>query len=132
MRVVPAGRGLWEGLRPHAQPTVATFAQLSQLRALCPLQESLRAWPSALQAKYDFVEEMLKWSGARQPQKILDVGCGIGGTSRYLADKFRDASVTGALAQRGAACRACAAAAAIGAALGGQGALLSRPGRAVW
>ncbi|PNH02628.1 putative tocopherol O-methyltransferase, chloroplastic [Tetrabaena socialis] len=47
------------------------------------------------QAKFDFVDEMLGFSGAKAPQKILDVGCGFGGTSRHLAKKFRDASVTG-------------------------------------
>jgi hypothetical protein len=51
-----------------------------------------------IQAKYDFVEEMLKWSGAQAngtPATILDVGCGIGGTSRYLAAKFPTAAVKG-------------------------------------
>ena len=38
---------------------------------------------------------MLKWSGAKQPKKILDVGCGIGGTSRRLAAAFPDAEVIG-------------------------------------
>ncbi|GIL75531.1 hypothetical protein Vretifemale_5307, partial [Volvox reticuliferus] len=47
------------------------------------------------QAKYDFVDEMLKFSGAQNPKKILDVGCGFGGTSRHLAKKFKNASVTG-------------------------------------
>ena len=48
-----------------------------------------------IQAKYDFIDEMLKWSGAKQPKKILDVGCGIGGTSRRLAAAFPDAEVIG-------------------------------------
>ena len=47
------------------------------------------------QAKLDFVDEMLAWSGARQPQRILDVGCGIGGTSRHLAATFPNAAVQG-------------------------------------
>jgi MPBQ/MSBQ methyltransferase len=49
-------------------------------------------------AKHDFVEQMLQWSGAKAgsgPAKILDVGCGIGGTSRILAASFPDAKVTG-------------------------------------
>ena len=47
------------------------------------------------QAKLDFVEEMLKWSGARAPTKVLDVGCGIGGTTRILAKTFRTGQVQG-------------------------------------
>ena len=47
------------------------------------------------QAKFDFVDEMLRWSGASSPSRILDVGCGIGGTSRHLAAKFPSAQVQG-------------------------------------
>ncbi|KAK9841769.1 hypothetical protein WJX81_001783 [Elliptochloris bilobata] len=46
-------------------------------------------------AKIDFVDEMLRWSGAQEPARILDVGCGIGGTSRHLAAKFLQAHVQG-------------------------------------
>ncbi|KAK9806354.1 hypothetical protein WJX72_011230 [[Myrmecia] bisecta] len=47
------------------------------------------------QAKLDFVDEMLAWSGAQSPKTILDVGCGIGGTSRRLAKLFPEAQVKG-------------------------------------
>lgn len=48
-----------------------------------------------IQAKYDFVDDMLAFSGAKAPKRILDVGCGIGGTSRHLAAKFPEAEVVG-------------------------------------
>ena len=46
-------------------------------------------------AKLEFVDEMLRFSAAKAPKRILDVGCGIGGSSRHLAAKFPDAEVVG-------------------------------------
>lgn len=53
-----------------------------------------------VQAKYDFIDEMMKLGGIDPAEdaeaKVLDVGCGFGGTSRYLAKKLGPkASVTG-------------------------------------
>jgi MPBQ/MSBQ methyltransferase len=48
-----------------------------------------------IEAKYTFIDKMLEWSGAVSPERVIDVGCGIGGTSRYLAKRFPDARVTG-------------------------------------
>ena len=58
-----------------------------------PTKAFLPAKKDFIQAKYDFIDEMLKFSGfdvtkapslqqQQRPVKILDVGCGIGGTSR--------------------------------------------------
>lgn len=46
------------------------------------------------QAQIDLIEELLKWGGVHQASQILDVGCGIGGSSLYLAEKF-NAHATG-------------------------------------
>ncbi len=51
------------------------------------------------QAQIDLIEELLRWAQITQPdhgspERILDIGCGIGGSSLYLAEKF-NANVTG-------------------------------------
>lgn len=46
------------------------------------------------QAQIDLIEELLKWAGVHKAENILDVGCGIGGSSLYLAEKFH-AKATG-------------------------------------
>jgi len=46
------------------------------------------------QAQIDLIVKLLQWAGVQSAQNILDVGCGIGGSSLYLAQKF-DATVTG-------------------------------------
>ena len=43
------------------------------------------------QAQIDLIEELLFWAGVNKdnpPQNIIDVGCGIGGSTLYLAKKF--------------------------------------------
>ncbi len=47
-----------------------------------------RAQKDRRQAQIDLIEELLKWSNVTQATNLLDVGCGIGGSSLYLAEKF--------------------------------------------
>ncbi|MGC1394087.1 MAG: methyltransferase domain-containing protein [Coleofasciculaceae cyanobacterium] len=45
------------------------------------------------QAQIDLIEELLIWAGIGQASNILDVGCGIGGSSLYLAEKFNASAI---------------------------------------
>lgn len=55
-----------------------------------------------IQAKHDFVLEMAKFAELdHTPGAILDVGCGIGGTSRLLAQCYPMATVTGITLSKG-------------------------------
>ncbi|MGJ3250916.1 MAG: methyltransferase domain-containing protein [Elainellaceae cyanobacterium] len=40
------------------------------------------------QAQIDLIEELLAWGRVEQANQILDVGCGIGGSSLHLAEAF--------------------------------------------
>lgn len=59
------------------------------------LRATLRPLANFKKAKITFTEEMIEFSQAVKPAKILDVGCGIGGSSRILGKKFPDAEVVG-------------------------------------
>jgi tocopherol O-methyltransferase len=45
------------------------------------------------QAQIDLIEEVLTWGGAKSPKQVLDVGCGIGGATLYLAQKYQAQAV---------------------------------------
>ena len=40
------------------------------------------------QAQEDMIEEVLKWAGVTEVNKMVDVGCGLGGSSRHLSRKY--------------------------------------------
>jgi len=46
------------------------------------------------QAQIDLINEILNWAEIKNANKILDAGCGVGGSARYLAKKF-NANVLG-------------------------------------
>lgn len=47
------------------------------------------------QAQIDMVDEILRWAGVEQIEQMVDVGCGIGGSSRYLAHRHAGANAQG-------------------------------------
>jgi len=59
------------------------------------LRATLFRFKNFKDAKIDFTNEMIAFSKSKLPEKILDVGCGIGGTSRMLARKFPNSEITG-------------------------------------
>ena len=40
------------------------------------------------QAQVDMVDAVLDWSGVRDVNAVLDVGCGVGGSSRHIARRY--------------------------------------------
>ncbi|KAK3241362.1 hypothetical protein CYMTET_48866 [Cymbomonas tetramitiformis] len=44
--------------------------------------------PDNVQAQVDMIENILQWAGVEAPTKMVDVGCGIGGSSRHVATKY--------------------------------------------
>lgn len=49
---------------------------------------------SRYQAQLDLIDELLSWAGVSRSRSVVDVGCGIGGSSLELAQRF-GAAVTG-------------------------------------
>lgn len=47
-----------------------------------------------LKAQVDLIHELLRWGEVSDAKRILDAGCGVGGSARHLAGLF-DASVLG-------------------------------------
>ncbi|MEM6452193.1 MAG: methyltransferase domain-containing protein [Cyanobacteria bacterium P01_D01_bin.105] len=45
------------------------------------------------QAQIDLIEELLKWGDIGNVETLLDVGCGIGGSTLYLSEKFQAKAV---------------------------------------
>eukprot|EP01025_Chloroclados_australasicus_P044773 TRINITY_DN4879_c0_g1_i14.p1 TRINITY_DN4879_c0_g1~~TRINITY_DN4879_c0_g1_i14.p1 ORF type:complete len:266 (-),score=35.27 TRINITY_DN4879_c0_g1_i14:191-988(-) len=43
---------------------------------------------SNAQAQIEMIEEVLKWAGVESVRNALDVGCGIGGSSRHISGKY--------------------------------------------
>lgn len=51
-----------------------------------------------VQAQIDLIDEVLKWSGVDDgapPATVVDVGCGIGGSSRHIAGKYAGSTARG-------------------------------------
>ncbi len=47
-----------------------------------------KARTSDYAAQVDMIEKLLAWGGVDKPRRILDLGCGIGGSSLHLARKY--------------------------------------------
>lgn len=41
-----------------------------------------------IQAQIDLIDEVLKWGDVKSAKSVVDVGCGIGGSSRHIARKY--------------------------------------------
>mmetsp|Transcript_15106 Transcript_15106/g.49547 ORF Transcript_15106/g.49547 Transcript_15106/m.49547 type:complete len:335 (-) Transcript_15106:137-1141(-) len=45
------------------------------------------------QAQVDMIDRSLEWAGVTEASRMVDVGCGVGGSSRHIARKFGASSV---------------------------------------
>jgi tocopherol O-methyltransferase len=88
-----ASSGLWEEV--WGEHMHHGFYGLDGQRQGNGSASGVRSAPSdRKQAQIDLIEELLTWGALLQTAHIVDVGCGIGGSSLYLAEKF-NATVTG-------------------------------------
>ncbi|KAF5836056.1 S-adenosyl-L-methionine-dependent methyltransferase, partial [Dunaliella salina] len=50
---------------------------------------------SNTQAQIDMIEEVIKWASVQNVKSMVDVGCGIGGSSRHILNKFPGSQAKG-------------------------------------
>ncbi|KAL6772393.1 VTE4 [Auxenochlorella protothecoides x Auxenochlorella symbiontica] len=50
---------------------------------------------SNAQAQIDMVDNVLDWAGVQSVKKVVDVGCGLGGSSRHILDRYPGSEARG-------------------------------------
>lgn len=76
--------------------------QLDMLTSISHISTTLKKkLQDHVQAQIDLIDEVLKWSygsdnlGSRSPKTVVDVGCGIGGSSRHIVKKYPGSTAQG-------------------------------------
>ena len=78
----PGGKPRSDHQQAQARQRPATLKRA--LARLPPLHQP----PALHRAQVDMIDEVLNFAGVTAASRVVDVGCGIGGSSRHIARKF--------------------------------------------